>query len=166
MTTPETVHISVGSNLGDKLENCRRGVSRLIDVSRARLKARSRIYQTEPVDDTDQDWFVNYVVAIETTRAPLELLADISLVERAAGRVRSGRKFGPRVLDLDILLFGRRVLQLQRLTVPHPRMHKRHFVLRPLCDIDPDIIHPVLNQPLCRLLADLDVTDQQVTVLE
>jgi len=118
------------------------------------------------VDDTDQDWFVNYVVAIETTRSPLELLADISLVEQAAGRVRSGRKFGPRVLDLDILLFGRRVLQLQRLTVPHPRMHKRHFVLRPLCDIDPDIIHPVLNQPLCRLLADLDVTDQQVTVLE
>jgi 2-amino-4-hydroxy-6-hydroxymethyldihydropteridine diphosphokinase len=166
MTATEIVYISVGSNLGDKLENCRRGVSELIDVSQARLKARSRIYQTEPVDDRDQDWFVNYVVAVETPREPLELLADISRLERAAGRVRSDRKFGPRVLDLDILLFGRRVLQTQRLTVPHPRMHKRHFVLRPLCDIDPDIIHPVLNQPLRRLLAELDVTDQQVTVLE
>ena len=166
MTTPETAYISVGSNLGNKLENCRRGVAELIASPGSCLKAQSRIYQTEPVDDRDQDWFVNYVVAIETEYEPLELLTEIARVEHGAGRVRTGRKFGPRVLDLDIILFGGRVIESKRLTIPHPRMHKRHFVLRPLCDIDPDIIHPVLQVPVRRLLADLDATDQQIMVLE
>ena len=166
MTSPEIAYISVGSNLGDKIENCRRGIAELVAASKSRLTAQSPIYQTEPVGDRAQDWFVNYVVAIETLCQPEELLADISQVEHAAGRVRTERKFGPRVLDLDIILFGNRVIESNQLTIPHPRMHKRHFVLRPLCDIDPDIIHPVLQKPMAQLLAELDATDQQVMVLE
>lgn len=166
MTIPETVYISVGSNLGDKVENCRRGVAEFIAASGSRIKAQSRIYRTEPVDDRDQDWFVNCVIALDAVRGPLEMLTAIHQVEHAAGRVRSGRKFGPRVLDLDIILFGKRVIDSGQLTIPHPRMHKRHFVLRPLCDIDPDIIHPVFQVPMRQLLAELDATDQQVMVLE
>ena len=162
----ELAFISVGSNLGDKIENCRRGVTDLIAVSASRLVVQSPVYQTEPVDDRDQDWFVNYLVALETMREPEELLSDISQVERAAGRIRSERKFGPRVLDLDIILFGSRVIESNLLTVPHPRMHKRHFVLRPLCDIDPDIIHPVFQKTVGQLLDELDAADQQVMVLE
>lgn len=159
-------YISVGSNLGDKLANCRRGVDRLVQTTHSNLVAQSHVYQTEPVDDRDQDWFVNYVVALETDRDPLKLLADINRVEKEGGRVRSGRKFGPRTLDLDILLFGDRIIAKPRLTVPHPRLHKRHFVLRPLCDINPDIIHPILHRSMQQLLDELDATDQQVMVLE
>lgn len=158
--------VSVGSNLGDKLANCRGGVSELIAVSGSRPVAQSRIYQTEPVDDTDQDWFVNYVISFETVRGPTELIADISRVEANAGRLRTGRRFGPRILDLDILLFGDQVVDLPQLRIPHPRMHKRHFVLRPLCDIHPDVVHPVLRKTMRQLLDELDVSGQRVRVLE
>lgn len=159
-------YISVGSNLGDKLTNCRSGVERLVDATHSKLIAQSHVYQTEPVGERDQDWFVNYVVALETDRDPFKLLAEINRVEKEGGRVRSGPKFGPRTLDLDILLFGDRIIDEPQLTVPHPRMHKRHFVLRPLCDINPDIIHPILNRSMQQLLDELDATDQQVMVLE
>lgn len=166
MNPSGSAYISVGSNLGDKLANCRLGVSRLIDATHSRLLAQSRIYQTEPVDDTDQDWFINFVVALETDCEPLALLSQISRIEREAGRVRTTRRAGPRTLDMDILLVGSRIINLPKLTVPHPRMHKRHFVLRPLCDINPDMIHPVLQKPIRQLLDELDATDQQVLVLK
>lgn len=159
-------YISVGSNLGDKLANCRHGVDRLVEATQSKLVTQSHVYQTEPVDDRDQDWFVNYVVCLETNRDPFTVLAAIRRVEQEAGRVRTGRKFGPRILDLDILLFGDRVIDEPHLTVPHPRMHKRHFVLRPLCDINPDIIHPILHRSMQQLLTELDATDQQVMGLE
>jgi len=158
--------VCVGSNLGDKLENCRRGVEGLTVDRKSIVSARSKIYRTAPVEDLDQDWFVNYVIALQTTHEPLELLGAIMRIEARAGRVRTGRKYGPRTLDLDILLFADRILDLPQLVLPHPRMHKRRFVLQPLCDINPDIMHPVLKKTVAELLADLPAAEQQVIEIQ
>jgi len=155
-------YISVGSNLGDKLENCRGGIATLIRSGNTRLVDQSLIYRTEPVDYLDQDWFVNCVIKIETDLAPHSLLDILKSIERAAGRVKDAVRFGPRILDLDILLFDDLVLSMPTLTVPHPRMHKRRFVLKPICDIDPDINHPVLHRSMESLLEDLDEKEQRI----
>lgn len=165
MTTPHSAFISVGSNLGDKLEQCRRGVDALVAGGNIRITGRSRMYRTEPVDFIDQDWFVNCVIRIETDLGPLELLDRLQSVQRQAGRTARGVRFGPRVLDLDILLYEGRVMNDPRLTLPHPRMHRRRFVLKPLCDIDPDAVHPVSGQTAKTLLAALDEDGQQVLEL-
>jgi 2-amino-4-hydroxy-6-hydroxymethyldihydropteridine diphosphokinase len=157
-----TAYISVGSNLSHKLENCRNGIAALTRLSGIRLVERSRIYRTEPVDYLDQDWFVNYVVKIETDLRPLVLLTHIKTIEQAAGRKQGSIRFGPRVLDLDILLFDDVVQEDSRLTIPHPRMHKRRFVLKPICDIDPGIIHPVLRRPMQALLDELPDREQGI----
>jgi 2-amino-4-hydroxy-6-hydroxymethyldihydropteridine diphosphokinase len=123
----------------------------------------SLVYQTEPVDYKDQDWFVNYVVKIETTLDPIALLDTLKLIEQDAGRTRDAVRFGPRLLDLDIILYDAMVVDTLKLVVPHPRMHKRRFVLKPICDIDPDIIHPVFHRTMQSLLEDLAAKDQRVT---
>ena len=148
-------YISVGSNLGHKLENCRNGVAALTRCPAIRLIEQSPIYRTEPVDYQDQDWFVNYAVKIETELDSFSLLNLLKSIEQEAGRVPHTIRFGPRVLDLDIILYDDIVQNDSRLTIPHPRMHKRRFVLKPICDIDPDIIHPVLQQKLLDLLENL-----------
>jgi 2-amino-4-hydroxy-6-hydroxymethyldihydropteridine diphosphokinase len=156
-------YISVGSNLGHKLANCRQGIATLTRLADTRLIDQSRIYRTEPVDYLDQDWFVNYVVKIETALDPLPLLDTIKSTERAAGRVGDTIRFGPRVLDLDIILYDDAVLDDSRLTIPHPRMHKRRFVLKPICDIAPDMNHPVLQRTMLFLLENLDEQGQRIT---
>ena len=162
MNLKHTAYISVGSNLGHKLDNCRAGIAALTDSAHVRLVRQSLVYQTEPVDYLDQDWFVNYVVKIRTDLGPLDLLEILQSIERSAGRVRDSVRFGPRVLDLDILLFDDLVLDDSNITIPHPRMHKRRFVLRPICDIDPDINHPVLQQSMLTLLANLSDSEQRI----
>jgi 2-amino-4-hydroxy-6-hydroxymethyldihydropteridine diphosphokinase len=157
-----TVYISVGSNLGRKLDNCRAGIGALTDSSHVRLIKQSPVYRTEPVDYEDQDWFVNYVVKVETIFNPMKLLELIHSVEHSAGRMRESIRFGPRVLDLDILLFDDLVRDDSTLTIPHPRMHKRRFVLKPICDIDPDIHHPVLQQTMASLLKNLSDAEQRI----
>jgi 2-amino-4-hydroxy-6-hydroxymethyldihydropteridine diphosphokinase len=157
------VYISVGSNLGHKLENCRNGVTSLASSTDIRLIDQSPIYRTEPVDYQDQDWFVNYVVKIGCDLDPLSLLNFLKSIEQEAGRVRHPIRFGPRVLDLDIILYDDVVLDDPGLTIPHPRMHKRRFVLKPICDIDPDINHPVLQQTMFSLLENLDEEGQGIT---
>ena len=156
-----TAYISVGSNLGDKLENCQRGVASLISNG-CRLVAQSGIYRTEPVDYLDQDWFVNYVVQIETQLEPRQLLRIIHTVQKEAGRISDKIRFGPRTLDLDIILYDALTIKNSDLTIPHPRMHKRRFVLQPLCDIDPTLIHPVLNVDMLSLLHALDDDEQRI----
>ena len=163
MAEPHTAYICVGSNLGDKLENCRRGVAELTRGGESRLMVESPIYRTEPVDYKDQDWFVNYVVKIATRLEPLALLDNLKSIEYHAGRTGDGVRFGPRVLDLDIIFYDQRVMDHSRLVIPHPRMHKRRFVLKPVCDIDPHISHPVLGRTVQSLLADLDETGQRIT---
>ena len=156
-------YLSVGSNLGRKLENCRTGVASLTQHPDIRLIDQSPIYRTEPVDYQDQDWFVNYALKIETELDPLSLLKLLKSIERETGRVPHAIRFGPRVLDLDIILYDDIVLNDSRLTIPHPRMHKRRFVLKPICDIDPDINHPVLQQTMISLLENLNEAGQGIT---
>ncbi len=162
MNTCHIAYIGVGSNLGRKLENCRKGITALTCCGRCRLIDQSLVYQTEPVGYKDQDWFVNYVVKIETTLDPFSLLDTLKSIERNAGRTRDAVRFGPRVLDLDIILYDERVVDTLKLVIPHPRMHKRCFVLKPVCDIDPDIIHPVFHRTLQSLLEDLEAGDQRI----
>lgn len=161
MPTRHTAYISIGSNLGHKLQNCRQGVRRL-DRDDVWLKAESRIYQTEPVDYTDQDWFINLVVKIETLLDPLQLLDRLQSIQRKAGRIQDSIRFGPRVLDLDIIFYDELVINSAQLIIPHPRMHKRRFVLQPICDIDPAIVHPVLKRDVRTLLDRLDENEQRV----
>ncbi|BBO88992.1 2-amino-4-hydroxy-6-hydroxymethyldihydropteridine diphosphokinase [Desulfosarcina ovata] len=160
-----TVLISVGSNLGDKLDNCLQGITALTKGGLARLEGVSRFYRTSPVDYTDQDWFVNAAVKITTNLAPPDLLRHLLAIQQQMGRKSGGIRFGPRVLDLDILLIGDRVMRSPDLEIPHPRMHKRAFVLQPICDIDPAVIHPVLGRSVADLLNALDDADQQIVPL-
>ena len=161
-----TAYICVGSNLGAKLKNCRKGIAELTRPGIARLIDQSYIYKTEPVDYHDQDWFINYVVKIETTLDPLSLLDIIESVEHDAGRIRDEIQYGPRVLDLDIILYDDIVMNHERLVIPHPRMHRRRFVLKPICDIDPCINHPVLHRNMQTLLENLAEEGQRITALK
>ena len=154
--------ISVGSNLGDPIQNCRQGIRALCRDERVRLMARSPYYATEPVDYLDQDWFVNAAIKIETELAPLDLLARMQAVQVASGRKADSIRFGPRVLDLDIIFYEDLVLKSAQLTIPHPRMHKRRFVLQPICDIDPSVVHPVLGENVQTLLNRLVKNGQQI----
>ena len=164
--TDHVAYISVGSNLGDKLDNCLKGIAVLTESSQSVLVQTSRFYRTSPVDFTDQDWFVNGALKIRTTLDPLNLLDELLAIQQHMGRKADTVRFGPRVLDLDILLYDDRVIRTSRLEVPHPRMHKRAFVLQPMCDINPAIIHPVLVQTVADLLDRLDDDDQLVIALE
>lgn len=154
--------ISVGSNLGDRLHNCCRGIEALCAGDGVRLVARSPFYETEPVDYFEQGWFVNAVVKVQTVLPPLDLLARMQAVQKASGRAAGGVRYGPRVLDLDIIFYDDLVLQTDQLTIPHPRMHKRRFVLQPICDIDGLVVHPVLGRNVKSLLNQLVDNDQAI----
>lgn len=160
-----TACIGVGSNLGDKQENCHRGIAALTSNGASRMLKQSRMYRTEPVDYLDQDWFVNCAVQIETVLNPFELLAALQAIQKQAGRIRDAVRFGPRILDMDILYVDRLVIDHPDLILPHPRLHLRRFVLQPLCDVDPDWRHPILDQTVRELLSHLDSAGQGVVEL-
>jgi 2-amino-4-hydroxy-6-hydroxymethyldihydropteridine diphosphokinase len=113
------------------------------------------LYETAPVGYEDQGWFVNGAVKIRTYLDPEGLLARLRSIEKELGRKPTGTPFGPRVLDFDILLFEDLIIKTEHLTIPHPELHKRRFVLKPLADIAPDIVHPVLKETILTLLANL-----------
>ena len=157
-----TAYISAGSNIGDKLLNCKNGITALTESGATAIKAWSNFYKTSPVDFREQDWFVNAVVKIETRLDPIELLKNMNSIQINAGRTCDTVRFGPRILDLDIILYDDIVVDLPGITIPHPRMHKRRFVLKPLCDIDPAVIHPVFKNTFKHLLDSLDDDEQKV----
>ncbi len=159
-------YISVGSNMGKKLDNCKKGIELLEDYGPIKIIAISKFYKTEPVDYLDQDWFVNAVFAVETELLPDELLKILKKIESDAGRGEKGIRFGPRVLDMDILLYDDLIMDTPRLVIPHPRMDKRRFVLAPLCDIDPFVIHPVLKKNIRQILDDLEDDEQKIIPLK
>ncbi|MGD0665940.1 MAG: 2-amino-4-hydroxy-6-hydroxymethyldihydropteridine diphosphokinase [Bryobacteraceae bacterium] len=144
------IYLSLGSNIGDRERNLRAAVERL-DAPGLRVLRVSPVYETEPVDYTDQRWFLNLVVEAETTLFPLQLLARVQKIERALGRVRTVPK-GPRIIDIDILLYGAAVVHGAKLEIPHPRMAERRFVLVPLHDLAPDLRHPVARATVTELL--------------
>ena len=129
--------LGLGSNLGERLENLQRAVELLNGEPGVTVVASSRIWESDPVGGPPQPEFLNAVVRIETTLAPLDILAACRRVEAALGRVR-GVRWGPRTIDIDVLLFGRQAVDDDDLTVPHPRMTERAFVVLPLLELDPD----------------------------
>ncbi len=141
MDPMEQVFIGIGSNRGDPAGICRDAVGALDRTGSVRVLRMSSLYRSKPVGVLDQDWFVNGVASCETDLEPLELLDRVLEIEKAFGRRRLVR-WGPRTLDLDLLCYGRRRVDHWRLTIPHPRLHRRLFVLVPLAEIAPDWVHP------------------------
>lgn len=145
-------YLSLGSNVGDRESHLRDAILRLQHVGK--VVAVSSFYETEPVDVVDQGWFLNCAVAMETTFSPSRLLAVVLHIEEHMGRRRTSKK-GPRIIDIDILLFDDAVISDPDLTVPHPAMHQRRFVLEPLAEVAPQARHPLLNQTIVELLRKL-----------
>ncbi|MDR7555830.1 MAG: 2-amino-4-hydroxy-6-hydroxymethyldihydropteridine diphosphokinase [Armatimonadota bacterium] len=134
-------YLGLGSNLGDRLALLREAEARLRATPGIRVLARSAVYETEPVGPVDQPWFLNQVLLVETTLDPHALLDAVQQVEAALGRTREAR-WGPRTIDIDILLYDREVVASPRLSLPHPELARRRFVLLPLADLDPTLRLP------------------------
>lgn len=148
-----TIYLALGANLGHRLENLRAAIQHLapnITVTRC-----SRIYETEPWGVTDQPRFLNMALQAKTDLSPFELLDALKKIEKKMGRTETVR-YGPRVIDLDILLYDDLILQTERLEIPHPRLAERRFVLTPLNDIAPQVIHPLFKQSIYALLQNLN----------
>jgi len=148
----QVAYLSLGSNLGNREQNLRGAIRQAITLGR--LVAVSSFYQTEPVEFTDQPWFLNCVIALETATQPAQLMAELLRIEHEMGRQRVLKK-GPRSIDIDILLFGDDVVNTPELTIPHPEMTRRRFVLKPLAEIAPELRHPVSQKTVTQLLAEL-----------
>ena len=140
-TSPEPVIaiLALGSNVGEKRDNIARAATNMGSLDGVEIVKRSRDYRTPPWGNTDQDWFVNACMSISTTLSPSELLARCLETERKMGRER-GMKWGPRVIDLDILTYGDAVSRESDLVVPHPYITKRAFVLAPMAEVAPDLV--------------------------
>lgn len=139
-----TVYISLGSNVGDRVNFLERALTKIQKHPRIKLEATSTFYETEPLEYPNQAWFVNAVCHISTDLPPMDLLDSLQGIENEMQRERSIR-WGPRTIDLDILLYDEELIAEARLMVPHIRMHDRSFVLVPLAEIAPEVCHPVLG---------------------
>src|SRR5882762_6152579 len=146
----KTVYLSLGSNVGDRVKNLRAAVGALGDAG-VRVTRVSSFYETEPVDFLEQAWFLNCAVEGETVVPALELLRALRGIELQMGSRKRVAK-GPRLIDMDILLYGSETMDTPELQVPHPRMHLRRFVLVPLAEIAPEALHPTLKITVAQLL--------------
>ncbi|MBI5047933.1 MAG: 2-amino-4-hydroxy-6-hydroxymethyldihydropteridine diphosphokinase [Deltaproteobacteria bacterium] len=150
-----TVFISIGSNIGDRIKNCKNAIDNLAHSKGIKLIKASSFYETEPWGDIEQDWFINCVVQIETTFDAESLLVLLQNIEMGLGRERV-KKGGPRVIDFDILFLNSETIKTENLIIPHPLLHKRRFVMMPLNEIAPGFVHPVLKKTVADLLKETD----------
>jgi 2-amino-4-hydroxy-6-hydroxymethyldihydropteridine diphosphokinase len=148
----ELAYLSLGSNIGDREANLREAIAELAGAGS--VVAVSSFYETQPVDVLNQPWFLNCVIALRTEKTATELLKFALSVEEDMGRLRFFEK-GPRKIDIDVVLFGDRIVDEPGLTIPHPAMHKRKFVLAPLAEIAPAALHPRLGKTASELLSSL-----------
>ncbi|MBV8772614.1 MAG: 2-amino-4-hydroxy-6-hydroxymethyldihydropteridine diphosphokinase [Deltaproteobacteria bacterium] len=158
---PHRAFIGLGTNLGDRAANYRQAIEQIRLLPETRIVRLSSIYETEPVGEV-KGLFLNGVVELETDLAADALMQRLLMIERQIGRRRSGgrklrarRKYRPRMIDLDLLFFDREIIHTPALTVPHPRLHERRFVLAPMAELAPALIHPQLNVTISELLAGL-----------
>src|SRR5438874_3631276 len=142
------VYLSLGSNIGDREANLHTAISKLGEIGI--VVAVSPFYETEPVELTAQPWFLNCAVKFETEKMPRQLISGILNLEQSMGRQRKQQK-GPRTIDIDILLFGSSIIEIPSLTVPHPSLHQRRFVLEPMAEIAGDARHPVFKRTMREL---------------
>jgi 2-amino-4-hydroxy-6-hydroxymethyldihydropteridine diphosphokinase len=147
------VYLGLGSNLGDRIANLKSAVERLSE--KVTIKKISSVYETEPLYNTEQPMFLNAVVRGITTLESLKLLGFVKGIERDLGR-QPGFCNAPRIIDIDILFYGERVIQREELTIPHPRIAERAFVLMPLAEIAPKLVHPQLKKTVKKLLAEVN----------
>jgi len=145
------VFLGIGSNLGNREENILEAIRKIRELTGPVINS-SSIYETEPWGFRSGDTFLNMVIEVETKQKPSGLLGSLLMIESLLGRVREEKKYISRVIDIDILLYNNKVLESKALSIPHPRMHERKFVLVPLCEIAPDFVHPVLNKSISKLL--------------
>ncbi|MBI3754153.1 MAG: 2-amino-4-hydroxy-6-hydroxymethyldihydropteridine diphosphokinase [Deltaproteobacteria bacterium] len=160
-----TVFISIGSNIGDRLENCKKAIEDIAKDKAIKIIKTSSFYETEPWGEIEQDWFINCAVGAETSLSAGALLARLLDIETEFGRNRI-QKGGPRVIDLDILFFDTEIIEAENLIIPHPLLHKRRFVLMPLSEIAPAFIHPVLKKFVADLLKEVRDDKKIVRVRE
>jgi len=151
MADGKLIYLSLGSNLGDRAANLERAIESLSEIG-ARVLRRSAIYETEPVDFLAQPWFLNCVVEAETSLAPRQLLDEMQAIERKLGS-RKPVPRGPRIIDLDVLFYGAAVIHEAGMEIPHSRLGERRFVLVPLAELSPELLHPVLRKTAAELLA-------------
>lgn len=149
----KTVYLSLGSNLGDREDNLLRACEAL-EAEHVHIVKRSSMYETEPQDAVGQRWFLNMALECETGCFPVQLLTVLQKIERKLGRVRGAGSMrnAPRTIDIDILLFGPAIMNTAQLTIPHPRMLERRFVLEPVVEIAPELRHPQTKELLAKYL--------------
>jgi 2-amino-4-hydroxy-6-hydroxymethyldihydropteridine diphosphokinase len=154
----EIAYIGFGSNVGDRVDFCNRAVTLLGLLPHSQVTGVSLLYETEPVKDganPGDEWFLNGVVQLETDVTPKSLLAVMREIERSLGRDQDDRS-GPRTIDLDLLFYGDRAIDEPGLVVPHPRLHQRRFVLMPLSELAPLLMHPVMRRSVNQMLAEVE----------
>jgi len=167
-TAPIRAYLGLGSNLGNRGDNLRAALAALAADGQARPAAVSAFYETEPWGYREQPAFLNCAVALDTILPPVKLLELCQSIERRLGRQAGGRRYGPRVIDLDILLYGNAIVARETpdLRIPHPRLHLRAFALLPLAEIAGEVLHPVLNRAIGELAAAVDGREGVVQVGE
>lgn len=161
----KTAYISIGSNMGDKLANCIKAAELIDRIPRCEIMEQSDYFSTEPVAMGDCEWFINGVISLSVRISAHDLLKTLLKIETDLGR-RRGDIQGPRTIDLDILIFGKDIIEDKELKVPHPFMHLRRFVLIPIVQLAPDLTHPVLGKSMARLLENIPEKGQTVIPLQ
>jgi 2-amino-4-hydroxy-6-hydroxymethyldihydropteridine diphosphokinase len=158
-------YLSIGSNIGDKKKNLNNAIKFIINHTKINLVAISSFYRTQPQNYTDQEWFINAALKIETVLNPEDLLKAVKALESDLDQNGKAFRFGPRIIDMDIIYYDDLILKTDLLEIPHPRMHERCFVLIPMCDIGAQENHPVLNLRSDELLKKIEKQETQKVIL-